>query len=83
MALGRANDSVERVLTGVVEEWGDSEDVRKRTLAVNTAFGIHDKIHGKATQQIQATTSVVSINIDLSGQGASTPIPQHVLDQLS
>lgn len=83
MALGKANDRVEQVLTTVVEEWGNSDDKGERTLAVNTAQWIHDKIHGKATQKIQATTSVVSINIDLSGQGQNTPIPQEVLDQLA
>ncbi len=81
MALGKANDTVESVLTTVVEEWGTSDDVKERTLAVNTAEWIHDKIHGKATQKIQQSTSVITLSLDLTG-GSAGAVPQHVIDSL-
>lgn len=81
MALGEANDIVESTLTGVVKEWGSSQDVRERSLAVNTATYIHDKIHGKATQNIKSTSVTASIMVDLTG-GKAGEVPPEILAQL-
>lgn len=81
MALGKANDLVESTLTTVVEEWGSSTDVQERSLAINTARYIHDKIHGKATQRTEVTSNVVSISLDLTGGDAGN-VPAHIQAQL-
>lgn len=79
MALGIANNRVEEVLTGVVDEWGSSENVRERALAVNTAQYIHDKIHGKAKQITEVTSNLTMITMDLTGGALGQP-PQEILD---
>ena len=82
MALGKANDRVEQVLTRVIDDWGDSEDTKERGLALDTAKYIHDKIHGKATQKIQSTTSVVTLSVDLSG-GSAGEVPPELISRLN
>lgn len=66
MALGKANDIVESTLINTVQEWGNHEKPQQRSIAVDTAKYIHDKIHGKATQKVEQTSQTVSVNIDLS-----------------
>lgn len=64
--LSNYNDIVEESLINVVKDWGREENTRKREIALNNAQYIHDKVHGKATQQIETKQSVVSISIDLT-----------------
>ena len=64
--LSGYNDIVEESLINVVKDWGREENTRKREIALNNAQYIHDKVHGKATQQIETKQSVVSISIDLT-----------------
>ncbi len=64
--LSAHNDIVEESLINVVKDWGREENTRKREIALNNAQYIHDKVHGKATQQIETKQSVVSISIDLT-----------------
>jgi len=81
MALGEANDIVESTLTSVIKDWGASQDVQERSLAINTARYVHDKIHGKATQRTEVTSNVVSISLDLTS-GSAGDVPQDVLRAL-
>ncbi len=56
--LGDANNMIEQVLMDTVGEYGNSDKIQERSLAVDTSKWIHDKIHGKATQK----TSSVNFN---------------------
>ena len=56
--LGDANTMIEQVLMDTVGEYGNSDKIQERSLAVDTSKWIHDKIHGKATQK----TSSVNFN---------------------
>lgn len=66
MALSKANSRVEQVLMNTVDQWGDHEKPRQREIAIDTAKYIHDKIHGKAKQQLDIQSTSVKINIDMS-----------------
>lgn len=62
---------VESAMVNTVKEWGDADTPRKREIALQNAQFIHDKVHGKARQSVDITTTAVTFNIDLSG----TPEP--------
>ena len=49
--LGDANNMIEQVLMDTVGEYGNSDKIQERSLAVDTSKWIHDKIHGKAVQK--------------------------------
>lgn len=49
--LGDANNMIEQVLMNTVGEYGNSDKIQERSLAVDTSKWIHDKIHGKAVQK--------------------------------
>lgn len=49
--LGDANNMIEQVLMDTVGEYGNSDKIQERSLAVDTSKWIHDKIHGKAMQK--------------------------------
>lgn len=66
MALSKANNRVEQVLMNTVDEWGESDNTRRREIAINTAQYIHDKVHGKSKQQIDIQSTSVNIAIDMS-----------------
>lgn len=66
-ALAQYSDLVEDTLSTTVRDWGKADNTRKREIAQNAAMYIHDKVHGKATQRIEQTSTTVSITIDLSG----------------
>lgn len=68
MALGMANEKVESVLMNTVNDYGTSEKIQERTLAVDTAKYIHDKLHGKAKQQIDVQSTSVNISINLTSE---------------
>lgn len=69
MALGKANNMVEQVLIQTVDQYKDSDKQWERTLANDNAKWIHDKLHGKAKQQIDVNSTSVTLNIDLTGNG--------------
>lgn len=58
--LAKYNNLVETTLIDAVSDYSHSDDIKERTLAVNTSQYLHDKIHGKATQR----TENVNINIE-------------------
>jgi len=66
--LSEKNDLVEEVLINTLTDWGREQNTRKREIAVDVGKYIHDKIHGKATQQIETTNKSVTISIDLTGE---------------
>lgn len=70
--LAEKNDLVEEVLINTLTDWGRESNTRKREIAVDVGKYIHDKIHGKATQQIETTNKSVTISIDLTGDGEAT-----------
>lgn len=61
------NDLIEDTISGTIRDWGTSDNTRKREIAVNTATWAHDKVHGKARQQLDVNTTKVEIILDLSG----------------
>jgi len=66
--LRRHDDLIEETLIDVVKDWGHEENTRKREIALNNAQYVHDKVHGKATQQIESSTKQVIISIDLTAE---------------
>jgi len=59
-------EEMETVLTTTVREYAKSDKQWERTLANDNAKWIHDKVKGKAVQQVQTTSTAVNIQIDLS-----------------
>ena len=66
--LAKYNNMVENTIINTINRYKDSDKLPEVSLATDTARWVHDKIHGKATQQISTTSKVLSINIDLSTQ---------------
>ena len=64
--LSKYNNLVENTLINTINEYSDSDKLGYRSLAVDTAKYIHDKVHGKATQKIESTSHVITIGIDLT-----------------
>lgn len=62
-------DMIEQVLVNTIKDYATSDDIKQRTLAINTGEWIHDKIHGKAKQQIDVRSQAITLNIDLTGDG--------------
>lgn len=56
------NDIVEETLTSTIIDYSKSDNIKQRTLAVDTSKYIHDKIHGKATIRTENTN--LNINIE-------------------
>ena len=70
--LGNYNQLVESALIGTLEDYKESDKVSERSLSVDIAKYVHDKIHGKATQRMEVQTNKVSINIDLTSSQEPT-----------
>ncbi len=79
-ALAKHNDLFESVIVKTAQDWMDSEVPRKREISLNAAMFGSDKATGKATVRIQQETSIVKINIDLSGGMAGEP-PSELLSE--
>lgn len=79
MALGEHTELFESAIVQVVRDWKDSENTRKREIAVDTARWGHDKIYGRATQSVQVQSNIVRVSIDLTG-GNEEP-PAELLDE--
>jgi hypothetical protein len=73
MALGEHAQMFESAIVGVVNDWGASESTRKREIALDAAKFGHDKIFGKATVTVHQQTEIVSIAINLTGDGEAPP----------
>lgn len=67
--LSAHNELFESTIVNTVKEWGTEENTRKREIATNLATWGHDKIHGKAKQQLDVHTTSVSLSLDLTGLG--------------
>lgn len=75
MALGEVNELLESTLINTVRDWGRSPKTREREIAQDAVKFAHDKIHGRAKQQIEMSSTSVSINIDLTGTDTTSPKP--------
>ena len=64
--LSNYNDIVENTITNTIIEYQNSPDIKERTLSVDTAKYVHDKIHGKATQKTENTSITISIEAMLN-----------------
>lgn len=72
MALAKYSNTVEDAIIGTVEDWKHEDNSRKREIAMQNAQYIHDKIHGKAKQSIETTTTGVTLVIDLTSSLTDT-----------
>lgn len=68
--LSKYNNLVENTLINTIQEYSISDKLGERTLAVDTAKYVHDKINGKATQRLETASTSVQISINLTSQGA-------------
>ena len=80
MALQEHVNKSEDAIVSTIEDWGHSENTRRREIATQNAQYLHDKVFGKATTRVEMNSQTVSINIDLSGGTAGTPPPELFLD---
>jgi hypothetical protein len=64
--LDNFNEIIEETMANAVKDWGRSEKVAERTLAVDTAKFMHDKIHGKARQTVESRSTKVNISINMT-----------------
>lgn len=48
-------------------------DSEREDIALRASVDVLDREHGKAVQQVQTTSKVMTINIDLSGNGLAEP----------
>lgn len=60
-------DEIEEAIITTVRRYKDSDKLTEVQEAMINARWIHDKVKGKAVQQIQATSNKLTINIDLTG----------------
>lgn len=65
-ALESVVDEVEQVLIDNVREYRDSDKQWQRQLSNDNAKWIREAVRGKAIQQIQTTTTGVTLNLDLT-----------------
>ena len=63
--LADVSDEMEDTLITTVRQFKSSEKIPERSLAVNTAMWVHDKIHGKATQRIESHNTSVKLSLSL------------------
>jgi phage terminase small subunit len=80
MALGQHAELFESAIVRTVNDWQDSDKPRKREIALTAAMFGHDKVFGKATTRIEQQTSIVKININLTGDGDNSPPPEMLED---
>jgi hypothetical protein len=59
--LDNYNDIAEQTITNTIIDYKNSDNIKQRTLAVNTAQWLHDKVNGKATQRTENTNVNISI----------------------
>lgn len=71
-ALSNHVELIEAATIKTVQDWKDEESPRKREIAMQNAQWIHDKVFGRSKQQVEMTSTSVSINIDLTGQAEPT-----------
>lgn len=60
-------DEIEEALITTVRRYQNSDKLDEVKEAMTNARWIHDKVKGKAVQQIQTTSNKLSIHIDLTG----------------
>lgn len=66
-------DEMETVLTTTVRRYKDSDKLAEVTLANDNAKWIHDKVKGKATQKIEATSVSLQFGMDLTASFDENP----------
>ena len=60
-------DEIEEALISTVRRYKNSDKLTEVQEAMTNARWIHDKVKGKAVQQIQSTSTKLVISIDLTG----------------
>jgi hypothetical protein len=71
--LAQYTNLVENTIINTVQDWGNSENTRRREIAVESAKWVHDKVHGRASQKIISESKLVKISINLTGDGELPP----------
>lgn len=64
-AMATYNDLAESTVQRVMLDWGTADKPRQRELALQAAYFTHDKIHGKATQRVEQTSTAVTLSLSL------------------
>lgn len=62
--LHEYNELVEKTLSNAIIDYTDSKNIKERSLAIDTAKFVHDKLHGKAIARnlnVNATVDIESI----------------------
>lgn len=70
--LMKHSELFESAIVETVRDWKNEDNSRKREIATNLATWGHDKIYGRAKQQIEMKSTRVMINLDLTGQAEPT-----------
>jgi hypothetical protein len=78
MALAAYSEFLEAAIIKTVDDWKDHKKPRQREIAMQSAQFAYDHIHGKATQRVEQTSTVVQIAINLTGDNDS--VPEEFLD---
>lgn len=65
-----------------VDDWYDSDTPRQREIALDAAKFGYEAIHGKATVKVETKSTIVGINIDLSGSLEDITNQSNVIDEL-
>ena len=73
MALDEYSALFESAIVGVVRDWKDSDNTRKREIATQNAQWGHDKVFGRSTVKLEQQTKIVRIAINLTGDGEEPP----------
>lgn len=72
-ALSSHVELVESAISKTVTDWKDENNSRKREIAMQNAQWIHDKIFGKSKQQLDISSTSVTLSLDLTGLNQPEP----------
>jgi len=64
--LAKYNNMVENSIITTINRYKDSDQLEEVKEAMQNARWVHDKVHGKATQKLETTSKVLTLNIDLT-----------------
>ena len=71
--LSKFNNLAENTIVNTINDWGGEQNTRKRELALNASYYLHDKVHGKSIARIQSESKIVTISVNLTGDGELPP----------
>lgn len=64
--LAKHSKDIENSIIETINRYRNSDKLQEVSEAMTNARYVHDKIHGKAIQQVQTTSKTININIDLT-----------------